>query len=60
MTRKAHRGTLLLLDLHRDEGGPPGCRACANRSVCWGCRASAYYYAGDVTADDPLCWMAKR
>jgi radical SAM protein with 4Fe4S-binding SPASM domain len=32
------------------------CAECADRDVCWGCRAHAYLYKGDVTASDPMCW----
>lgn len=32
------------------------CAECADRDVCWGCRANAYFYAGDITASDPMCW----
>lgn len=29
---------------------------CENRDVCFGCRATAYNYTGDVEASDPKCW----
>lgn len=29
---------------------------CPNREVCFGCRASALQYAGDLRASDPKCW----
>jgi MoaA/NifB/PqqE/SkfB family radical SAM enzyme len=29
---------------------------CADRDVCWGCRANAYFYKGDIAASDPMCW----
>ncbi len=32
------------------------CAKCADRDVCWGCRANAYFYSGDITASDPMCW----
>lgn len=31
--------------------------ACENRDLCFGCRANAYYYAGDVWGSDPKCWL---
>ncbi|MHA1143634.1 MAG: radical SAM/SPASM domain-containing protein [Candidatus Helarchaeota archaeon] len=31
------------------------CGSCMSRHVCYGCRASAYCYAGDITASDPKC-----
>ncbi len=33
------------------------CASCDNNDVCWGCRANAYFYKGDVTASDPMCWL---
>ena len=32
------------------------CAACDDADVCWGCRANAYFYKGDVSASDPMCW----
>lgn len=32
------------------------CGDCENNEVCFGCRANAYYYLGDVQASDPKCW----
>ncbi|MBI1987411.1 MAG: radical SAM protein [Nitrospinae bacterium] len=29
---------------------------CPDREVCFGCRAVAYHYTGDVTSSDPKCW----
>ncbi|MBI2061102.1 MAG: radical SAM protein [Nitrospirae bacterium] len=37
-------------DIH----GP--CAKCADSDVCWGCRANAYFYSGDITGSDPMCW----
>lgn len=37
-----------------DVHGP--CAECVDRDVCWGCRANAYFYTGDITASDPMCW----
>lgn len=33
------------------------CADCENNDVCWGCRALAYHYLGDMEASDPKCWM---
>ncbi|MBI2877146.1 MAG: SPASM domain-containing protein, partial [Candidatus Tectomicrobia bacterium] len=33
------------------------CGSCENNDVCFGCRANAFYYAGDIQASDPKCWM---
>jgi MoaA/NifB/PqqE/SkfB family radical SAM enzyme len=29
---------------------------CPDREVCFGCRANAYHYLGDLWASDPKCW----
>lgn len=33
------------------------CATCQNNDVCFGCRASAYHYLGDIQASDPKCWL---
>ncbi len=33
------------------------CSTCDNSDVCWGCRSNAYFYQGDITASDPMCWL---
>lgn len=33
------------------------CASCQNNDVCFGCRASAYHYLGDIRASDPKCWL---
>lgn len=33
------------------------CGDCVNNDLCFGCRASAHYYLGDVKASDPKCWL---
>lgn len=33
------------------------CGQCENNEVCFGCRATAYHYAGDIRASDPKCWL---
>lgn len=32
------------------------CNNCENNDVCFGCRANALFYAGDVNSSDPKCW----
>ena len=52
-----YRDVLLLTHL-RDPGNLPGhCSICEHNSVCWGCRATAFYETGDILAEDPRCWM---
>jgi radical SAM protein with 4Fe4S-binding SPASM domain len=52
-----HKDDLLLTKL-RDPGNLPGhCSVCDHNSVCWGCRATAFYENGDVLSEDPRCWM---
>lgn len=55
-------GLKTVVDRHRDSlcfnFRPKGmCGDCANNDLCFGCRASAYYYSGDVEAADPKCWL---
>jgi radical SAM protein with 4Fe4S-binding SPASM domain len=33
------------------------CGTCENNDVCFGCRANAYHFLGDVRASDPKCWL---
>ncbi|MBD3196250.1 MAG: radical SAM protein [Candidatus Lokiarchaeota archaeon] len=33
------------------------CASCISKMVCYGCRASAYLYAGDISASDPKCFF---
>jgi radical SAM protein with 4Fe4S-binding SPASM domain len=52
-----HKDDLLFTHL-RNPGNMQGhCRSCEHNSVCWGCRATAYYEYGDMLAPDPKCWM---
>lgn len=52
-----YKDDLLLINL-RDPVNLPGyCSICKNNSVCWGCRATAFYEKGDIMAEDPRCWM---
>lgn len=32
------------------------CKTCEELEKCYGCRGLAYYYNGDFTGADPLCW----
>jgi len=51
-----HRNELLKIHL-RDQRNLPGyCSSCEHNSVCWGCRATAFYEKGDLFAADPKCW----
>ncbi len=53
------RRRLLSLDF-RDPASLPGkCRRCDNNSFCFGCRSSAFYYAGDIMAADPKCFQSE-
>ncbi|MBI2876581.1 MAG: radical SAM protein [Candidatus Tectomicrobia bacterium] len=33
------------------------CGECENNDVCFGCRANAYHFLGDIQASDPKCWL---
>ncbi len=46
------------MERYRKAVAHPGgrCGVCVYREVCGGCRASAYHIAGDINAEDPLCW----
>jgi len=33
------------------------CGDCTNSDLCFGCRASALYYTGDIEGPDPKCWL---
>jgi radical SAM protein with 4Fe4S-binding SPASM domain len=53
-----HNRDELLLTHLRDPANMKGhCSSCEHNSVCWGCRATAYYEKGDLYAPDPLCWI---
>lgn len=51
------RDELLFTRLRRPENAPGHCSSCEHNSVCWGCRATAYYESGDMLAPDPKCSM---
>lgn len=51
-----------VVEKHRDKlffnFTPKGmCGDCTNNDLCFGCRASALYYTGDIKASDPKCWL---
>lgn len=51
----------LLFTHIRDPGNMQGhCGSCEHNSVCWGCRATAYYECGDMLAPDPKCWRNSK
>jgi radical SAM protein with 4Fe4S-binding SPASM domain len=41
---------------HMEEHIKGACKTCEQLEKCYGCRGLAYYYEGDFTAADPLCW----
>jgi radical SAM protein with 4Fe4S-binding SPASM domain len=56
----SHRDELLWLKLREPESLPGHCASCENNSVCWGCRAAAYYDSGDACGMDPKCYKNKQ
>ncbi len=54
------RRRLLFLDFRDPAKLPGSCRSCSYNSSCFGCRSSAYYYAGDLMAADPKCFQHNR
>jgi radical SAM protein with 4Fe4S-binding SPASM domain len=50
-----HRQRLMFMDFRNPATMPGKCGDCASNSVCFGCRSNAFYYAGDVCAEDPMC-----
>jgi len=48
---------LLMLDFRDPSKLPGNCGSCSNNSNCFGCRSSAYYYNGDIMAEDPKCFQ---
>jgi radical SAM protein with 4Fe4S-binding SPASM domain len=57
---KRNKDFLLYTQLRNTKNLPGNCGTCKNNSVCWGCRASAYYEAGDVLAGDPKCALSQN
>jgi radical SAM protein with 4Fe4S-binding SPASM domain len=49
------KNELLYIPLRDPKNATGSCSSCANNSVCWGCRAMAYYETGDMMAKDPKC-----
>jgi radical SAM protein with 4Fe4S-binding SPASM domain len=54
-----HRDTLLFSHLRIHKTSLENCENCENSSVCWGCRAAAYYDTGDSCGKDPKCYKYK-
>jgi radical SAM protein with 4Fe4S-binding SPASM domain len=52
-----YKNELLFLPLREHKNMPGSCSSCDNNSVCWGCRAMAYYETGNMMAEDPKCWI---
>jgi len=52
-----HKDELLLTQLRDIQNLPGKCSSCEHNSVCWGCRATAYYEKGDILAEDPRCYV---
>lgn len=52
-----YRDDLLMTHLRDPDHMKGYCRECGHNSVCWGCRATAYYEKGDMLAADPKCWI---
>ncbi|UCE75122.1 MAG: radical SAM protein [Methanomassiliicoccales archaeon] len=52
-----NKAALLYTELRDPKNLPGNCRTCKNNDVCWGCRATAYYEAGDILAKDPKCML---
>lgn len=52
-----NRDALLYTELRDLENLPENCGSCKNNCICWGCRASAYYEAGSIFAQDPKCTL---
>jgi len=57
---KEHRDELLLTHLRNPRNIRGYCGTCENQSVCWGCRATAYYECGDILAEDPKCYINSK
>ncbi len=55
-----NRDELLLTHLREKENLPEKCKICKNNSVCWGCRATAYYDSGNILAEDPRCYISSN
>lgn len=53
---KQHKKELLFMDLRNNKSHSSICTSCEHNSVCWGCRAVAYYSHGDICGFDPNCY----
>lgn len=53
---KKHKKELLFMHLRNPKNLPDMCSSCENNSICWGCRAAAYYGEGDICGIDPNCY----
>ncbi len=51
------RDDLLLTHIRDPKNMSGHCSVCEHNSVCWGCRATAYYEKGDILAEDPKCYI---
>ncbi len=51
-----HRNELLHLRLRDQKNMPGQCSTCENNTICWGCRATAFYSCGDACGVDPNCY----
>jgi len=57
---KEHKKELLFMHLREQKNLPHNCQICEHNSICWGCRAAAYYAAGDICDIDPNCYKKNR
>jgi radical SAM protein with 4Fe4S-binding SPASM domain len=55
-----HRDELLWLKLREPANLPGHCTSCEQNSICWGCRAAAFYDCGDACGIDPKCYRNKQ
>jgi radical SAM protein with 4Fe4S-binding SPASM domain len=51
-----HKNTLLFSALREPNTNNTDCSRCKNSSICWGCRAAAYYNTGNSLSKDPNCY----
>lgn len=50
-----HKHRLLFLDFRDTKKMPGKCKNCNSNTICFGCRSNAFYYKGDISAEDPMC-----
>ncbi|KYK34218.1 MAG: hypothetical protein AYK22_05620 [Thermoplasmatales archaeon SG8-52-3] len=55
-----NKDKLLFSHLKKIENMPKNCKTCDNNSICWGCRAAAYYEHNDIFASDPKCYKSNN